>query len=134
MSSETTVVRFAKLDDSNYPEWSVMMEAELVRRGLWSVVMIEVDGSGKDVSMIEAELKAKKSKQDEGKMAEARAEMILRVEGGQLSHMRSRDPLEIWQDLRRVHRARGFATSLALSQTIPYDEEETRSIHAGIYW
>ncbi|KAF8073463.1 hypothetical protein FPV67DRAFT_1398015, partial [Lyophyllum atratum] len=48
------------------------------------------------------------------KMAEARAEIILRVEDSQLSHMRSRDPMEIWSSLARVHVARGFATRLAL--------------------
>ena len=114
MSSKTTVTHFAKLNDLNYPEWSVIMEAELVWRGLWSVVMVKIDKSGKDKMMIEAELKVKKSKWDEEKMTEAWAEMILRVEGGQLSHMQSCDPLEIWQDLQHVHHAYGFTTSLAL--------------------
>jgi len=40
--------------------------------------------------------------------------MILRIDNGQLSHMRSKDPLKIWRDLRNVYRACGFATSLAL--------------------
>jgi len=47
-------------------------------------------------------------------MAEARAELVLCVEPSQLSHMTSRDPMIIWQTLERVHRAAGFATSLAL--------------------
>ena len=47
-------------------------------------------------------------------MAEARAEIILRVEDGQLVHMASRDPMEIWQTLERIHQAAGFATSLSL--------------------
>jgi hypothetical protein len=47
-------------------------------------------------------------------MAEARAELVLRVEPSQLAHMTSRDPMIIWQDLQHVHRAAGFATSLAL--------------------
>ena len=113
MSSKTTVTHFAKLNDLNYPEWSVIMEAELVWRGLWSVVMVKIDKSGKDKMMIEAELKVK-SKWDEEEMTEAWAEMILRVEGGQLSHMQSCDPLEIWQDLQHVHHACGFTTSLVL--------------------
>ena len=37
------------------------------------------------------------------KMAEARAEIILRVEDSQLSHMRSWDPMEIWMALARVY-------------------------------
>jgi len=49
------------------------------------------------------------------KMNEARAEIILRLEDGQLSHcLRSNDPREIWLVLEGVHRAAGFATSLAL--------------------
>lgn len=47
-------------------------------------------------------------------MAEAKAELVLRVEDGQLSHMHSHDPAEVWETLERVHRAAGFATSLSL--------------------
>jgi len=47
-------------------------------------------------------------------MVEARAEIILRVEGSQLAHMRDRDPMAIWEALAQVHRARGLATRLAL--------------------
>jgi hypothetical protein len=114
-----TTVRFPNLNDSNYAEWSVRMEAILVRQGLWSMVKIPIsgvdaDGEVKAVSTIAAELESVMKMRDAGKMDEARAEMILRVDDGQLSHMRSRDPLEIWETLERVHRAAGFATSLAL--------------------
>lgn len=114
-----TTVRFPNLNDSNYAEWSVRMEAVLVRRGMWSMVKIPIsgvdaDGGVKAVSTIAAELESAMKRRDAGKMDEARAEMILRVDDGQLSHMRSRDPLEIWETLERVHRAAGFATSLAL--------------------
>jgi len=48
-------------------------------------------------------------------MNEARAEIILRLEDGQLSHcLRTNDPRAIWLVLESVHRAAGFATSLAL--------------------
>jgi hypothetical protein len=47
-------------------------------------------------------------------MAQARAELILNVEPSQLAHMRSKDPMEIWNNLKQVHRARGFATALAM--------------------
>ncbi|KAJ6493160.1 hypothetical protein C8R45DRAFT_825154 [Mycena sanguinolenta] len=33
---------------------------------------------------------------------------------GQLAHMTARDPMEVWENLERLHRAAGFATSLAL--------------------
>lgn len=106
--------RFPRLNDTNYPEWALRMEAELIRKGYWSVVEITVDTEGKEPAEVAKELDTKVSKRNAQKMAEARAEMILRVDDGQLSHMRSRDPMEIWNDLRDVHRARGFATSLAL--------------------
>ncbi|KAJ7125744.1 hypothetical protein C8R43DRAFT_830390, partial [Mycena crocata] len=51
-------------------------------------------------------------KRDGTKMAEARAEMILRVEDGQLAHMTSRDPMVVWETLERTHRAPGFAMQL----------------------
>ena len=47
-------------------------------------------------------------------MAEARVEMVLRVEDSQLAHMWSWDPMEIWMALARVHIAQGFAMRLAL--------------------
>ncbi|KAJ7364857.1 hypothetical protein DFH08DRAFT_681932, partial [Mycena albidolilacea] len=56
----------------------------------------------------------KKSKRKAQKMVEARAEMLLRVDSGQLSHMWLKDPMEIWTNLRDVHRACSFATSLPL--------------------
>ncbi|KAI0038685.1 hypothetical protein FA95DRAFT_1469218, partial [Auriscalpium vulgare] len=63
------------------------------------------------------ELEKALAKRSASKMAEARSEMILRVEGSQLAHMRSRDPRQVWDSLRMVHRARGFATSLALRRS-----------------
>ena len=95
-----TTVCFPNLNDSSYAEWSVWMEAVLVQRGLWSMVKIPisgVDANGgiKAVSTIAAEVESAMKKQDAGKMDEAHAEMILHVDDGQLSHMRSRDPLKI---------------------------------------
>ncbi|KAJ7353480.1 hypothetical protein DFH08DRAFT_692928 [Mycena albidolilacea] len=68
----------------------------------------------KTPEQIITEFELKKSKRKAQKMAKARAEMMLRVDDGQLSHMRSKDPMEIWTNLRDVHRACGFATSLVL--------------------
>ena len=48
------------------------------------------------------------------KSAEARAEMILAVEVDQLAHMAATTAYEVWQELEKVHRARGFATKMAL--------------------
>jgi len=91
------------------------MEAELIRKGLWTnVIEIVMDTEGKEDADIKKEFETKLGKQSASKMAEAQAEMILRVNDGQLSHMQSKDPLEIWRDLQNIHHARGFVTSLAL--------------------
>ncbi|THH04488.1 hypothetical protein EW146_g10164 [Bondarzewia mesenterica] len=100
MSEGSASPRFPKLNDGNYLEWAMMMEAELVRKGLWAVMDILVDTEGKDEASWKAELQMKMVKRTAQKMAEAHAEMILRVEEGQLSHMRSRDPMKIWGSLR----------------------------------
>ena len=60
-----TTVRFPNLNDSNYAEWSVQMEAILIRRGLWSMVKIPIsgvdaEGAVKAVSTIMAELEEAK--------------------------------------------------------------------------
>ncbi|KAE9409714.1 hypothetical protein BT96DRAFT_766033, partial [Gymnopus androsaceus JB14] len=57
-----------------------------------------------------------KSKCKSNKMAQAHSKMIHHVEPGQLSHMTLKDPMEIWEKLKNVHRGQGFATSLALKQ------------------
>jgi hypothetical protein len=111
---------FARLGNKNYAnDWDLRMEAILVRKGLWGVVQVVVsdtnsDGTEKTVEEMDMELRTLIATRDAAKMAEARAELVLRVEPGQLAHMTSRDPMIIWQDLQRVHRAAGFATSLAL--------------------
>jgi hypothetical protein len=115
MSEPESHARIPKLNDTNYTSWAIMTEAELTRKGLWTnMVEFYVDPDGKDEDEIEAAVEKLREARKPPKMAEARAEMILRVEPSQLSHMRDRDPKEVWDSLRNVHRARGFATSLAL--------------------
>ena len=118
MSDTTTrAPSFAKLNDANYPEWAMRMEAHLIRMKLWDgIVEITVDEKGRGTDAVEEEEAKKKEKRSAQKMAEARAELITHVEDGQLSHMRSRDPMEIWQDLSDIHKARGLATQLAMKQ------------------
>jgi hypothetical protein len=62
----------------------------------------------KPFGMIGEKKRAKK------KIADAYAEIVLRVEDSQLAHMRSHDPEIVWDTLAEVHRARGLATRLAL--------------------
>jgi hypothetical protein len=102
MSEATTslgLISMKRLNNSNYLEWAIRMEAILVWEGLWSLVKPTAE---------------EKDKRIQDKMACARAEMILRVEDNQLVHMISPDPMEIWLILQCIHQAAGFATSLFL--------------------
>ncbi|KAF7334155.1 CCHC-type domain-containing protein [Mycena venus] len=117
--ADVSPARFPCLGNANYPEWGLRMEAVLVKKGLWGVVEVLVsktksDGLEKTADEMKKERDGLIAKRNVAKMAEARAELILRVEDGQLAHMTARDPMEIWENLQRVHRATGFATSLAL--------------------
>ena len=120
MTTTESSARFQRLNNTNYAEWSLRMEAVLVRAGLWGMIYPEVthtkeDGMEKDASTIALELEAALKARTIAKMNEARAEIILRLEDGQLSHcLRSNDPRVVWLVLESVHRAAGFATSLAL--------------------
>ena len=79
---------FPHLNDTNYPQWALCMEAELIHKSLWNnVVEILVDTEGKADDDVKKEYETKLGKQSASKMAEAQADMILRVDGGQLSHM-----------------------------------------------
>lgn len=87
------------LNNSDYPEWAIRIEAILVQEGLWSLVKPTAE---------------EKDKHIQDKMAHAWAEMILHVEDNQLVHMISPDPMQIWLTLQCVHQAAGFATFLSL--------------------
>lgn len=98
---------FVKLNEGNYADWSMMMEALLVRKQLWEIVNGEkTRPTGSDNS---APVRAFIRKQ-----AEARAEIVLHVESSQLPHLRNSDPAKIWEDLKNIHQARGFASRIAL--------------------
>ncbi|KAJ3559936.1 hypothetical protein NM688_g47 [Phlebia brevispora] len=116
MSIEDLRPRFPQLTDSNYIEWAIRVEAELIRKKLWyNVVYIKGEpAEGLTIEERDAWWKAKLAKRSKKKMGEARAELILRVEDSQLAHMKSRDPMKIWKDLKKVHVARGLASQLAL--------------------
>ena len=119
MSSENTgtiseSISISRLNDSNYAEWAIRMEAILVRYDLWSMVEIFMESEGKTQQKVNEEFAEKKAARSRDKMARARAEIILRVQDNQLVHLMASDPMENWQTLRRVHRAAGFATSLSL--------------------
>jgi len=95
--------------DGNYAEWEICMEADLVDKGLWEYVFTEMMKPEGDTNS------AKKAiAEHEMKLRQARARMIRRVTAGQLPHMRDPDPRKVWAELRRVHRAGGFGSKLAM--------------------
>ena len=127
-------IRFPPLNESNYSEWSMRMESELVWKGLWDVVFCDITSQGRDPGEVLAETEKWKGRRSAKRMAEARAEMILRADRSQLVHMRDRDPLMVWDTLTRVHRARGLATRLALRRkflTATKGEGETMLAYVG---
>ena len=87
-----------KLNEENYGDWSMMMEAVLVRKQLWDIVNGEkMRPMGSDNSAA--------VKNFTRKQAEARAELVLTVENSQLPHLRNADPAKIWEDLKNIHEA-----------------------------
>jgi hypothetical protein len=104
---------FEKLNEKNYADWCYMMEALLIEKDLWDVVNgTEVRPAG---SVNSKAVRAFVKKQQV-----ARAKIILHIEVSQLPHVRYDDPKEIWENLEQVHRARGFATRLALRRQFLY--------------
>src|ERR1700683_3138361 len=114
MSSEDRTPHFALLNDTNFHEWSIRIEAHLIWKDLWGTVTCEADTKGKTDAEVEAIWEDWRKKRSAKKITEAYAEIVLRVEDSQLVHMRSKDPETIWDTLAQVHRARGLATRLAL--------------------
>lgn len=104
MSDKVTV---PKLDNENYEVWRILMDALLTRKGLQDVAtgVTPRPTLGPNSTVTKAWVR---------KNAEARAELILHVEVDQLPHMTSDEAATIWDELERVHRARGLATRLAL--------------------
>ena len=112
------------------------MEAELVRRDLWEWVSGEytmpdelVENDGTDGNPVVKQGAVNENEKERAlakrKWAEARAELILRVEDSQLSHVTSVNPAEIWSQLKLVHRARGFATRISIKRKFFTAQKET---------
>jgi predicted restriction endonuclease len=114
MSTDNKTPAFVPLNDTNFGQWSIQMEAHLIRKELWNMVMCETDTDGKtdvEVATIWEDWRKKRLKK---KIADAYAEIVLRVEDSQLMHMRSHDPEILWDVLAQVHCARGLVMRLAL--------------------
>lgn len=99
----------AKLNDQNYSEWIIAMEALLTRKGLWDITCEHPNTSrpaGSDNT------KAVKNWREKNGLA--RAELILNIEPAQYGHTSSTYANDVWEELRRIHQARGFGTRMAL--------------------
>ena len=81
-------------------------EALLIEKDLWDVVVgTKVHPAGSvNLKAVRAFVKKQVT----------RAKIILHIETSQLPHAHYEDPTEIWENLEQVHRARGFATCIAL--------------------
>ncbi|CAL1714300.1 unnamed protein product [Somion occarium] len=98
---------FPKLNDTNYHEWSITIDALLTRKNLVGVANgIESRPPGSD--------NTKAVKSWRRKCAEARAEIILHIEPSQFPHVRGSDPAEILENLRTIHQACSFGTHVSL--------------------
>ncbi|OJA16104.1 hypothetical protein AZE42_12878 [Rhizopogon vesiculosus] len=127
------ISHFPLLHDGNYGKWSIRMEAELIWKGLWDMVFVEVDLNGKTDDEVKAELQKLLVKRTAKKMAEVRAEIILRVECNQLAHMHDRNPKVIWEMLAQLHHACGLGTRMALRwKLLTVAKEATESMSAWI--
>ena len=99
---------FDKLNETNYDDWKIQMEALLEEKGLFGIV------SGHDI-MPSTGPNSKGVKTFLEKERLARSKIILSIETSQLPHVRNEaNPFVIWQNLARIHRARGLGVLLTM--------------------
>lgn len=99
----------AKLNDENYTEWIIGIQALLTRKGLWDIASNPVS----DTRPLGSEnSRAVKNWREKNNLA--RAEIILNIEPAQYGHTSGTYAYEVWEELRRIHQARGFGTRMAL--------------------
>lgn len=113
---------FASLNDTNYAEWRMFMQALLTRQGVWGVVSGEITRpQGSDNSTV---VKSWRKKNDTGL-----AEIILMLSPSQLGLVQGiTDAHTCWTHLETAHRSRGFGTRLSLRRdlfTMSKLEEQT---------
>ncbi|KAG2072546.1 hypothetical protein BDR04DRAFT_1013068, partial [Suillus decipiens] len=95
---------FEKLNDTNYAEWSMQMEALLEEQDLWGVVKgVEtrplLGPNSKQVIAFVCKQKL------------ARAKIILHLSTSHLPHacVEDGDPKAIWENLAHIHQSQGFS-------------------------
>jgi hypothetical protein len=100
-------------DSSHYPDWAMQMEALLEEKELWDIVQ-----GTEHVPNTGPNSKPMKSYIRKGKVAKAK--IILHLDKSQLPHAHFDTAKEIWDNLARIHCARGFSTLLAMRQKFFY--------------
>jgi len=99
---------FDKLNETNYDDWKIQMEALLEEKGLFGVVCVRdvMPTTGPNSKGVKTFLE---------KQRLARSKIILSIETSQIPHVRSEeDPAIIWKNLARIHRARGLGVLLTV--------------------
>lgn len=99
---------FDRLNETNYNDWKIQMEALLEEKGLFGVV------SGREeMPLTGPNSKAVRSFLEKQRLA--RAKIILAIDPSQLPHVRDLDdPAIIWKNLAKIHRARGLGVLITL--------------------
>ena len=114
---------FTKLDETNYDDWKLQMEAHLIEKGLFGVI----DGT-EELSTSGPNSKAMHSYRQKQNLTCSK--LILGIEASQLPHVHEKDPAEIWRKLNQIHSARGLGTLLTMrhnfcTMTMPPDSTIT---------
>ncbi|KAG0700550.1 hypothetical protein DFH29DRAFT_762368, partial [Suillus ampliporus] len=101
--STMSKLTFEKLNDTNYTEWSMQMEALLDEQDLWDVV----NGTETKPNL---RPNAKAMKTFICKQRLAKAKITLHLSTSQLPHARNNDgdPKAIWDNLSCIHQSCGF--------------------------
>ena len=104
---------FEKLDDTNYVEWSIQMEALLDEQDLWDVVngTETMPNLGPNSKAVKAFIR---------KQRLARAKILLYLSNSQIPHARveDNDPKAIWDNLARIHQSQGFGRIFSLHREL----------------
>jgi hypothetical protein len=87
-----------KLTNENYEIWRILMEPVFVLKNIHDVAV--------GITPRPTTGPNSKAVRDwDRQSAEARAEMVLAVEVGQLAHMTAATVCEVWEELEKVHRS-----------------------------
>ena len=115
-----------KLNNTNYLDWVIKMEALLEEKDLWGVVSGEEEQPSTGPN-------SKSAKAYQKKLRLCHAKIILHVENSQLPHTCDPHPRVIWESLAHVHRSCGFGTLLAMHRRFfSMEKEEGVSMQAWI--